>query len=216
MKIVVIEAGHGIPTHGKRSPDPAKHGGPEQMFEPVFSREIAARLVAMLRENNPDLEVINLCPGPINTSIPIRKPWPKDLKRTRRGYIDSMCLKKNRVIHLSIHANAAPGKGWQSPEGSVQFYREDAGNWSELFANCISKRMAETKIGCRYKKPKSAKMAVLKPIDKRRGRLASAMIECGFMTSKRDVKIMNSETGKAQIVDALHDAICYFLLELGI
>ena len=38
--VIVIEAGHGIGDPGKRSPNPAKYGGPERMFEPEWNREI--------------------------------------------------------------------------------------------------------------------------------------------------------------------------------
>lgn len=219
---IIIEAGHGTKTPGKRSPSPRIHGGPPQLLEGPWAREIASRLCTALRDDLPsEIDVIDLCPGPVNVPIPAKRKLKKVIRpeSTRRGWIDLECVKRD-VIHLSIHANAAPGKGWQRPKGSVVFRLDDDNPGSHIFANCILKEMQETIIGIRpgkqYKKPQTKGMAVLKPLDKKRPRLASAMVECGFMTSKRDVEIMNSEDGKRQIVDALLRAVFELLYELGI
>jgi N-acetylmuramoyl-L-alanine amidase len=219
--IIVIEAGHGIPTPGKRSPDPAKFGGPAQMFEGEFNRAISRELVGLLNQNSTGLEAIDLCPGPVNVPIPLKRPYPKNKYSTRRGYIDTLCTWKHRVVHISIHSNAAPGKGWQTPHGARPLIRKDVDNESLLLAQCLHDRMGfETSLENRFKHFDRNLLlynaGVLKPMDQKRQRLASVMMELGFMTSKRDVMILNSSEGRGQIVHALLHGVHDFLMELGI
>jgi hypothetical protein len=185
-------------------------------------REIAEELCTALRNDLPDaIQVVNLCPGPVNVPIPRgRLKSPLKAHNTRRGWIDLHC-KTHQVIHLSLHANAAGNSGWYGAKGSVQFVRNDATPGSIVLAQHLYDEMAKTAFGCRYKKVQKKGMAVLKPLAKKGKlpkypRLAAAMLEAFFMTSQRDVKLAQSDKGKNQIVDACFRAILATLEDLGI
>lgn len=216
---IVLEAGHGdrSVTPGKRSPDPRKFGGPDQMFEGERNREIVLELYADLRQYlPPEIEVVDLCPGPVNIPIPVGKD-PEKYKGSRRQWIDKK-TRTHRVIHLSIHANAAGRSGWKNRvSGAVVFnHAKDDTLASKSLARFVHGRMRETAIGTRFKTISGGSFAVLRPFKNNCDRLASVLIEYAFMTNERNVKYMNSAAGKSQIVSAIYNGLVDFLNDLGV
>lgn len=99
MKIL-IDNGHGSDTAGKCSPDGT-------LREYRWAREIAKRIVAILKAQSYDAELL--------------VPEDKDItlgERVRRANAWCDKLGKENVIVISIHANAAGGDGkWKSAGG---------------------------------------------------------------------------------------------------
>lgn len=99
MKIL-IDAGHGIETPGKRSPDGA-------FREYLWNREIAELTYALLEEHGFDVDLVVT----ETNDIPLK---------TRVRRVNEVCslLGSDKVLLLSIHSNAAgDGKDWMNAKG---------------------------------------------------------------------------------------------------
>ena len=99
MKIL-IDAGHGIDTPGKRSPDGS-------FLEYLWNRQIADLVLARLRSSGIDADLVVT----ETNDIPLR---------TRAMRVNSVCdrLGASNVLLVSIHANAAGnGSAWMNARG---------------------------------------------------------------------------------------------------
>lgn len=99
MKIL-IDAGHGIDTPGKRSPDGV-------FREYLWNRQVADLVLARLRDSAIDAELVVTETNDITL-------------RTRAMRVNRVCdrLGASNVLLLSIHANAAgDGKRWMTATG---------------------------------------------------------------------------------------------------
>ena len=99
MKIL-IDAGHGIDTPGKRSPD-----GTFQEY--LWNRQVADLVLARLRSSGIDADLVVTETNDISL-------------RTRAMRVNKVCdrLGASNVILVSIHANAAGnGKSWMNATG---------------------------------------------------------------------------------------------------
>lgn len=118
MKIL-IDAGHGIDTPGKRSPD--------GMFrEYLWNRQIAEMVIDDLSKEGYDVE-------PVVTEtndIPLK---------TRVSRVNAICRRmgNNNVILISIHSNAAGnGSSWMNAQG-WSCYTTKGMTKSDLLAECL-------------------------------------------------------------------------------
>ena len=99
MKIL-IDAGHGIDTPGKRSPDGS-------FLEYLWNRQIADLVLARLRSSGIDADLVVT----ESNDIPLRN---------RAMRVNSVCdrLGASNVLLVSIHANAAGnGSAWMNATG---------------------------------------------------------------------------------------------------
>ena len=99
MKIL-IDAGHGIDTPGKRSPDGA-------FREYLWNRQVADLLMSMLRARGMDADLVVTETNDISL-------------RTRAMRVNRVCdrLGAKNVLLVSIHSNAAgSGKTWMNGKG---------------------------------------------------------------------------------------------------
>ena len=97
---ILIDAGHGIDTPGKRSPDGS-------FLEYLWNRQVADLVVARLRSSGMDADLVVT----ETNDIPLR---------TRAMRVNRECdrLGASNVILVSIHANAAGnGKSWMNATG---------------------------------------------------------------------------------------------------
>lgn len=97
---VLIDAGHGIDTPGKRSPDGV-------FREYLWNRQVADLVLARLRNSAIDAELVVTETNDITL-------------RTRAMRVNKVCdrMGASNVILLSIHANAAgDGKRWNTATG---------------------------------------------------------------------------------------------------
>ena len=99
MKIL-IDNGHGIQTKGKRSPD-------GQLLEYAYTRDLARRIVSILKARGYDSELL----VPEDDDIPLSE-------RVRRTNAHCQVLGKSNVILISLHLNAAgDGTKWMNATG---------------------------------------------------------------------------------------------------
>lgn len=116
---VLIDAGHGIDTPGKRSPD-------GRFREYLWNREIA------------DLVLYGLLGSGIDASLVVKETNDVSL-RNRVNRVNTICNKEgvSNVILVSIHSNAAGnGKDWMNAKG-WSCYTTKGKTKSDLIAECL-------------------------------------------------------------------------------
>ena len=116
---ILIDAGHGIDTPGKRSPDGC-------FREYLWNRQVADLVVEKLKDFGIDASLVVT----ETNDIPLR---------TRVNRVNAVCKEKGvgNVILLSIHANAAGnGKEWKNAQG-WSAYTTIGKTGSDLVAECL-------------------------------------------------------------------------------
>lgn len=118
---ILIDNGHGIDTAGKCSPDGS-------LREYKWAREIAARIVAALKAQKYDAEL--LVPEEKDITLP---------ERVRR--VNAWCdrIGKENVIVISIHANAAGADGKWKTAGGWCAYTSPGQTQSDIIATALYK-----------------------------------------------------------------------------
>ena len=117
--IILIDPGHGIDTHGKRSPD-------GKFLEYLWNRQIA------------DLLIDRFMVMGIDASLVVTETNDISLA-TRVQRVNRMCSKvgASNVILLSIHSNAAGDGGkWMSAQG-WSCYTSKGETKSDVIAECL-------------------------------------------------------------------------------
>ena len=116
---ILIDAGHGIDTAGKRSPDGA-------FLEYLWNREVAELLYGMLEEYGFDVDLVVT----ETNDIPLKT-------RVRRVNVVCSLIGSHNVLLLSIHANAAGnGSEWMNAKG-WSAYTTKGVTKSDLAAKCL-------------------------------------------------------------------------------
>lgn len=116
---VLIDAGHGIDTTGKRSPDGA-------FLEYRWNREVADMLYELLSEYGFDVDYVVT----ETNDIPLK---------TRVRRVNEVCslIGSQNVLLLSIHSNAAGmGDSWMNAQG-WSAYTTKGNTRSDIAAKCL-------------------------------------------------------------------------------
>jgi N-acetylmuramoyl-L-alanine amidase len=116
---ILIDAGHGIDTPGKRSPDGS-------FLEYLWNREIAEMLYDLLVEYGFDVDMVVT----ETNDIPLK---------TRVRRVNEVCSLHgaHNVLLLSIHSNAAGnGEKWMSAQG-WECYTTQGNTRSDIAAKCL-------------------------------------------------------------------------------
>ena len=181
MRTFLIDAGHGgeilgeYLTPGKRSPEV-----PPGIYEGVFNRQVARLL---LRPN-----IINLSASPFDTSI-----------RTRIKSINKVVARGHNVALISIHANAKGfGRKWyENAIGYRIFHARGACEFSKAMARAVDLEFMEApSIPATVDNPiREKNFAIIKKV-----KCPAILIECGFMTSKRDLSYLKNKMEIAQCI----------------
>lgn len=184
--LIVLDPGHGVETPGKRSP--VWEDG-SQLLEHEFNFDIANRVrdeirdvafVTMTRETEDDVALSK------RVSI-------------ANSYISSF----DRVLYLSIHANAGGGSGWEVFTSKGE---DDSDTYATIFYEEMLKEFPDVK----YRTDK-----VDGDVDKesqfyvlRNTKMPSVLTENFFMDKlDPDCKILMSEEGREKIAQAHIEAI---------
>lgn len=124
MKKILIDAGHGIDTPGKRSPD-------GEFREYLWNREVADILYNLLLEKGYDVDLVVTETNDIPLSTRVRR-------------VNEVCsrLGKDNVLLLSIHANAAGNGDWMNAKGWSCFTTEGRTE-SDVVATSLYKAFEE-------------------------------------------------------------------------
>lgn len=122
---VLLDAGHGIDTPGKRSPDGS-------FLEYKWNREIAEMVFGLLEELGMDVDFVVT----ETNDIPLK---------TRVRRVNEVCslIGSHNVLLLSIHSNAAGnGKDWMTAQG-WSAYTTKGKTRSDVAALCMYDAFAE-------------------------------------------------------------------------
>lgn len=181
MKIL-IDAGHGVNTPGKRSPD-------GRLREYAWAREIAKRLESALKMQGLDAERI----VHEETDISIRE-------RVRRVNTVCKAIGASNVLLVSIHINAAGNYGWNSARGWSVWVAPNASSKSKNLARCLYEEA--DRAGYKGNRSVPASKFWVGNFGIIRDTMCPAVLtENLFQDNKEDVEILLSEQGKQDMVD---------------
>ena len=194
MKIL-IDAGHGIDTPGKRSPDGS-------FLEYLWNRQVADLVVARLRSSGMDADLVVT----ETNDIPLRT-------RAMRVNRESDRLGASNVILVSIHANAAGnGKSWMNATGwechtSPGKTRSD--ELAEAFYDSFSRAFPGKKMRRDFSDGDSDKESHFYILTKTR--CPAVLLENFFYDNRMECQWLLQAKTKEQIADAIVDGLKSYL-----
>lgn len=182
--IIVLDAGHGYQTAGKQSPD--------GMREYEFNREVAQYVKDYLA-NYADTTVHFVHKD--TRDVPLKE-------RTMRAN----ALKAD--LYVSIHANAFGSKGWNEANGIETYVYETKPKKALALAAKVQAALVQS-ANLKNRGVKTANFQVL-----RETHCPSILIECGFMTNKREAALLKSTPFRQKCGQAIAKSIIeYFKLQ---
>ena len=203
--LILIDNGHGHNTPGKRSPD-------GKFLEATYTREIARRVVADLKDRGYNAQLL----VPETQDIPLSE-------RVRR--VNAACLSRTvmpgptghpNVILISIHVNAAGnGTKWLNATG-WSCYTSKGQTTSDRIAECFyeaaKKNFPDRRIRTDYSDNDpdwEENFYIL-----RHSLCPAVLTENFFMDNPQDLEFLQSRAGKQAIVDTHVEAITEYLSSL--
>jgi len=183
---IAIDDGHGMETAGKRTPS---FSDGTVMKENEFNSAVAEYLAMALQKNG--FAVIKVAPEQTDTSLQTR------VRRANDSKADA---------YISIHANAY-GSDWNQANGveSLIYSKVIGGSLTDRFAHSIHKNLVSA---CGLKDrgiKKSDDLYVL-----RTTKMHAILVECGFMTNRKEAELLCSDTYRQKVADGLCKGICEF------
>lgn len=188
MKIL-IDNGHGSDTAGKQSPD-------GRLREYLYTREIAARVVAELKEKGMDAVLL----VPEKTDVPLQE-------RCNRANVHPA----TDTILVSIHCNAAGnGSLWMQARG-WEAWTSVGQTKADKLATCLYDAAGQAGFKLRKDETdgdpdKEGHLYILKHT-----KCPAVLTENLFQDNKEDVQFLLSEEGKRAIVKLHVEGICQYL-----
>jgi N-acetylmuramoyl-L-alanine amidase len=172
---IVIDAGHGPETPGKRSPDGSLR---EYQFNSAVARYVADALlhgyegvdILMTHDDSRDV--------PLKERTDRANAWKADL-------------------FVSIHANAYGDGGWNSAQGIETFVHETRPPAAVALANAVQRQLIRA-TGRPDRGVKSANFHVL-----RETRMTAILVECGFMTNQEEAALLKTDTYRRKCAEAI-------------
>lgn len=164
MVRIALDAGHGYNTSGKRTPDGER--------EWSFNNEVILAAIERLNTYQ-DVEILRLDDPTGKTDVPL-----KDRTNKANAW-------KADVL-VSDHHNASAGK-WHSGGGVETYVYPTASQTSRDVAHAIHKRVVVA-MGLRDRGVKTADFHIT-----REAKMASVLVEGGFMDSTVDIKAMRDK-----------------------
>lgn len=179
--IILLDAGHGESTPGKRSPD-------GRLREYKYCREIANEVKKQLIDKGFEVELVVAD----DTDVPL-------MQRCRE--VNQYCDKygKANTILVSIHCNAAgSGADWMSARGWSVFISNNSSSRSKKLAECLFKAAQDEGLILRkYSQTQvywKQNLAIC-----RETKCPAVLTENLFQDNKEDVDYLLSEEGKKAI-----------------
>lgn len=161
---VVIDAGHGYYTAGKRSPDDER--------EWTFNDKVAKACIAVLKQYK-EIEVLRVDDATGKTDVPL-------ITRTNKAN------NWKADIYVSIHHNASTGK-WGSWSGIETYTYLGSQPKSEKLASAVHPKVVEA-YGLRNRGIRKANLHVC-----RETKMPAILVEGGFMDSTIDIKKLRND-----------------------
>lgn len=176
MKIM-LDAGHGYNTPGKRSPDGLR--------EYEFNRAVANYAKQLLEGYN-------------NANVSFSHSDQNDVSlQARTDKANSL----NVDVFVSIHANAFGSGGWNSAGGIETYIHPSRPPVAAQLAQKMQRNLVLS-TGLRNRGVKSSDFHVL-----RETKMDAVLVECGFMTNAQEVKLLVSETYRKTCAEAIVKAL---------
>lgn len=180
--IILLDAGHGVSTPGKRSPDGS-------LREYKYCREIASEVQKQLINKGLDAELV------VTDEI--------DIPLMQRCHIvNQYCDKygKANTVLVSIHCNAAgSGTDWMNSRGWSVFISNNSSSKSKKLAECLFEAARREDLTLRkYSQTQvywKQNLAIC-----RETKCPAVLTENLFQDNKDDVKYLLSDKGRAAIV----------------
>jgi N-acetylmuramoyl-L-alanine amidase len=181
MKIV-LDAGHGYHTPGKRTPDGS-------MREWEFNSRVADIAKKMLEEyEGVQVQFTHDPKGAID--IPLGK---------RTYYANNW----GADVLVSIHANAA-GEEWSSAEGIETYVYTNPSKESLELAQLVQRNLIK-ETGLKDRGVKKGNLHMV-----RETKMPAVLAECGFMTNKKEAELLKSDTYRIKCAVAIVNALVEF------
>lgn len=183
-RLIALDPGHGARTPGKRTP---RFPDGSFMHEYEFNRAVATLVAVHLRGCG--FAVIDVVPD--DSDVPLRD-------RTAAA---------NRVgadLYVSIHANAGGSGGWSDARGIETLYKP---------GNAASERLARTMQNGLIRSAKLFDRGLQHRHDLyvlNTARMPAALVECGFMTNKKEAELLRSEDYRQTCAEAIARGVCEY------
>lgn len=195
--IILLDAGHGESTPGKRSPD-------GRLREYKYCREIAKEVQKELINKGFQVELI------VNddTDIPL-------MERCR--IVNQYCDKhgKTNTVLVSIHCNAAgSGIDWMNAKGWSVFISNNSSDRSKKLAECLFNAAQNEGLSLRkYSQTQvywKQNLAICRDT-----KCPAVLTENLFQDNKEDVEFLLSEVGKKSIVKLHVEGIIKYIEQMS-
>lgn len=179
--LVAIDAGHGLKTAGKQSPDGVK--------EWTLNDKVRDKVVELLKGYDVEIIFTDNNEGNIDESLTSR----------RSMYVDQ---KANAFV--SIHHNAFTGN-WNDATGVEIYTDKNFTEADEKLANAIYKNLPNY-TGLKGRGIKRANWTVIN-----QNKIPAVLVEGGFMDSEIDYPVITSEKGQEAYARAVAEGLIEFL-----
>lgn len=180
-KIIALDAGHGLKTAGKQTPDGIK--------EWTLNDKVRDKVVDMLKDYD------------------VKFVFPDNNEgNTDEGLTDRRTMYVNAKVDaaVSIHHNAYKGT-WCTATGSEVYVDNNATAADKALAEAIYSRMIKY-IGLKGRGVKKANFAVIN-----QNTVPAVLTEGGFMDNKKDHAIITSDAGQTAYAKAIAEGLIEFL-----
>jgi N-acetylmuramoyl-L-alanine amidase len=183
--LIILDPGHGIETPGKRSP---VWPDGRQLFEHEFNLEVVNKIRSEIKEF---VFVISTREDEHDVSL-----------SDRIKFANSMSKGFDKILYVSVHANAGGGHGWE-------IFTSKGESKSDGYATIFYEEMLKEFPDIRFRKDtsdgdidKEAQFYVL-----RKTSMPAVLTENFFMDTISDCEIIMSEEGRKKIANAHISAI---------
>lgn len=193
--MVLIDAGHGIDTPGKRSPDGS-------FLEYLWNRQIADLVIARLRSSGIDADLVVTETNDISL-------------RTRAMRVNKICSEMGaaNVILVSIHANAAGnGMFWTTASGwecHTSPGKTKSDGLAECFYDSFSRAFPDKRMRMDLSDGDSDKESKFYILTKTK--CPAVLLENFFYDNRMECKWLLKEETKERIADAIVDGLKRYL-----
>lgn len=213
---ILIDNGHGYNTPGKASPD-------KSLREWAWTREVARRIVAILKEHGHDAELL----VPEDYDIMLTKTeylyWNERMGskkwsgrkavRHRVGRVNDMCriFGNKNVLCVSVHNNASGnGKDWYKAKGWLSMVSQNSSRESRMLCDCLMEEALKTGLNTPLQYADRSWWVKSLAIT-RETNCPAVLTENGFMDNKEECAWLLSEKGKETIVNLHVNAIEHYI-----
>lgn len=180
-KLIALDAGHGMKTPGKRTPD--------GIHEWELNDKVRDYVVAMLSDYDCEFIFPDKNEGKTDEGLSSRK---------------SMYVKAKVDAAVSIHHNANTGT-WNRATGVETYTDKNCTKADILLAKAIQKRLTKY-TGLKNRGVKKANWTVIN-----QNTVPAVLTEGGFMDSKKDYAVITSEKGQKAYAQAVAEGLIEFL-----